>query len=70
MFIGLCIIDYVLLDNGAVRPRGLLFVICFPDWLFYILQYFIGVTLLALVPDIPEIVIGIQFALQNNISLR
>ncbi|KAK2169717.1 hypothetical protein LSH36_7g02022 [Paralvinella palmiformis] len=30
---------------------------------------FIGVTLLALVPDIPEIVIGIQFALQNNISL-
>ncbi|CAH1777879.1 unnamed protein product, partial [Owenia fusiformis] len=31
--------------------------------------YFFGVTLLALVPDIPEIVNGIQFALQNNISL-
>ncbi|XP_054631687.1 uncharacterized protein LOC129181056 isoform X2 [Dunckerocampus dactyliophorus] len=32
-------------------------------------QYFIGVTLLAMVPEIPEIVNGIQFALQNNISL-
>ncbi|XP_070555360.1 uncharacterized protein [Ptychodera flava] len=31
--------------------------------------YFIGVTLLALVPDIPEIVNGIQFALQNNMTL-
>ncbi|KAI0221998.1 Low affinity vacuolar monovalent cation/H(+) antiporter [Lamellibrachia satsuma] len=31
--------------------------------------YFIGVTLLAVIPEIPEIVIGIQFALQNNISL-
>lgn len=36
----------------------------------FIFQYFIGVTLLALVPDLPEIVNGIQFALQNNISLR
>lgn len=35
-----------------------------------ILQYFIGVTVLAMVPEIPEIVNGIQFALQNNISLR
>ena len=25
MFIGLCIIHNVLLDSGAVRPRGLLF---------------------------------------------
>ncbi|XP_077424438.1 uncharacterized protein LOC144053647 isoform X1 [Vanacampus margaritifer] len=33
-------------------------------------QYFIGVTILAMVPEIPEIVNGIQFALQNNISLR
>ncbi len=33
-------------------------------------QYFIGVTLIALIPDIPEIVTGIQFSLQNNISLR
>uniref|UniRef100_W5K3E4 Cation/H+ exchanger protein 2 n=1 Tax=Astyanax mexicanus TaxID=7994 RepID=W5K3E4_ASTMX len=33
-------------------------------------QYFIGVTVLAMVPEIPEIVNGIQFALQNNISLR
>ncbi|XP_072310941.1 cation/H+ exchanger protein 1 [Eucyclogobius newberryi] len=32
-------------------------------------QYFIGVTLLAMVPELPEIVTGIQFALQNNISL-
>lgn len=35
-----------------------------------LLQYFIGVTLLAMVPELPEIVNGIQFALQNNISLR
>ncbi|MEQ2190610.1 hypothetical protein XENOCAPTIV_002016, partial [Xenoophorus captivus] len=35
-----------------------------------LLQYFIGVTVLAMVPEIPEIVNGIQFALQNNISLR
>lgn len=42
---------------------------CSPHvWLF--LQYFIGVTVLAMVPEIPEIVNGIQFALQNNISLR
>lgn len=34
------------------------------------LQYFIGVTVLAMVPELPEIVNGIQFALQNNISLR
>ncbi|KAL6106936.1 uncharacterized protein ACO6RY_10686 [Pungitius sinensis] len=32
-------------------------------------QYFIGVTVLAMIPEIPEIVNGIQFALQNNISL-
>lgn len=32
-------------------------------------QYFIGVTILAMVPEIPEIFNGIQFALQNNISL-
>ncbi|XP_077595168.1 uncharacterized protein LOC144211644 isoform X1 [Stigmatopora nigra] len=32
-------------------------------------QYFIGVTVLAMVSEIPEIVNGIQFALQNNISL-
>ncbi|KAM6936911.1 LOW QUALITY PROTEIN: uncharacterized protein cax2 [Xenentodon cancila] len=32
-------------------------------------QFFIGVTVLAMVPEIPEIVNGIQFALQNNISL-
>ena len=36
----------------------------------HLLQYFLGVTLLALIPDIPEIVNGIQFALQNNINLR
>ncbi|XP_019947709.1 cation/H+ exchanger protein 1 isoform X2 [Paralichthys olivaceus] len=32
-------------------------------------KYFIGVTVLAMVPELPEIVNGIQFALQNNISL-
>uniref|UniRef100_A0A672SHF6 Low affinity vacuolar monovalent cation/H(+) antiporter-like n=1 Tax=Sinocyclocheilus grahami TaxID=75366 RepID=A0A672SHF6_SINGR len=32
-------------------------------------QYFIGVTVLAMVPEIPEIVNGVQFALQNAISL-
>ncbi|XP_029472481.1 putative cation exchanger C521.04c isoform X2 [Rhinatrema bivittatum] len=32
-------------------------------------QYFIGVTVLAMIPELPEIVNGIQFALQNNISL-
>ncbi|KAM6895746.1 cation/H+ exchanger protein 1 [Xenentodon cancila] len=32
-------------------------------------QYFVGVTVLAMVPELPEIVNGIQFALQNNISL-
>ncbi|XP_041636279.1 cation/H+ exchanger protein 1 [Cheilinus undulatus] len=32
-------------------------------------QYFIGVTVLAMVPELPEIVNGIQFAVQNNISL-
>ncbi|NWX94018.1 VNX1 protein, partial [Nothoprocta pentlandii] len=32
-------------------------------------QYFIGVTVLAMVPELPEIVNGIQFALQNNLSL-
>ncbi|TRY83461.1 hypothetical protein DNTS_016206 [Danionella cerebrum] len=32
-------------------------------------QYFIGVTVLAMVPEIPEIVNGVQFALQNKISL-
>lgn len=36
----------------------------------YLMQYFIGVTVLAMVPELPEIVNGIQFALQNNISLR
>ncbi|XP_072097687.1 cation/H+ exchanger protein 1 isoform X1 [Mobula birostris] len=31
--------------------------------------YFLGVTVLAMIPELPEIVNGIQFALQNNISL-
>uniref|UniRef100_G3Q824 Cation/H+ exchanger protein 1 n=1 Tax=Gasterosteus aculeatus TaxID=69293 RepID=G3Q824_GASAC len=35
----------------------------------FISQYFISVTVLAMVPELPEIVNGIQFALQNNISL-
>ncbi|XP_068169870.1 uncharacterized protein [Antennarius striatus] len=35
----------------------------------HISQYFIGVTILAMASEIPEIVNGIQFALQNNISL-
>lgn len=41
-----------------------------PTFVFGFLQYFIGVTVLAMVPEIPEIVNGIQFALYNNISLR
>ncbi|ETE58673.1 Vnx1, partial [Ophiophagus hannah] len=32
-------------------------------------HYFIGVTVLAMVPEIPELINGIQFALQNNLSL-
>ncbi|XP_078533711.1 uncharacterized protein LOC144819850 [Lissotriton helveticus] len=32
-------------------------------------QSFIGVTVLAMVPELPEIVNGLQFALQNNLSL-
>ncbi|NXM74965.1 VNX1 protein, partial [Serilophus lunatus] len=32
-------------------------------------QYFLGVTVLAMVPELPEIVSGIQFALHNNLSL-
>lgn len=32
-------------------------------------QVFVGATVIAVVPDIAEIVNGIQFALQNNISL-
>ncbi|XP_077120540.1 uncharacterized protein LOC143775827 isoform X2 [Ranitomeya variabilis] len=32
-------------------------------------QYFIGVTIIALIPELPEIVNGIQFALLNNLSL-
>uniref|UniRef100_A0A7N5ZTJ5 Cation/H+ exchanger protein 1 n=1 Tax=Anabas testudineus TaxID=64144 RepID=A0A7N5ZTJ5_ANATE len=36
---------------------------------YSISQYFIGVTVLAMVPELPEIVNGVQFALQNNISL-
>ncbi|KAM9312594.1 uncharacterized protein PAF06_010541 [Gastrophryne carolinensis] len=32
-------------------------------------QYFIGVTVLAMIPEIPEIINGIQFALLNNLSL-
>ena len=47
-----------MLPCGDVSPSPLL------------LQYFIGVTVLAMVPELPEIVNGIQFALQNNISLR
>ncbi|XP_064609384.1 uncharacterized protein LOC135473463 [Liolophura sinensis] len=32
-------------------------------------EYFIGVTLLAIVPDLPEVVNGVLFALQNNVAL-
>ncbi|XP_077330009.1 uncharacterized protein LOC143964186 [Lithobates pipiens] len=32
-------------------------------------QYFIGVTVLAMIPELPELVNGIQFALLNNLSL-
>ena len=32
-------------------------------------EVFIGATVVALVPDIAEIVNGIQFALQNNVAL-
>ncbi|ELT88185.1 hypothetical protein CAPTEDRAFT_144591 [Capitella teleta] len=31
--------------------------------------YFVGALFLGVVPDIPEILVGIQFALQNNIAL-
>lgn len=44
---------------------------CLPQCVsLYLMQYFISVTVLAMVPELPEIVNGIQFALQNNISLR
>ncbi|XP_055958637.1 uncharacterized protein LOC126829402, partial [Patella vulgata] len=32
-------------------------------------EYFVGVTMLALVPELPEVVNGVQFALQNNVNL-
>lgn len=32
-------------------------------------EYFIGMTLLAMVPELPEIINGIQFALLNNVNL-
>ncbi|GAB1597580.1 low affinity vacuolar monovalent cation/H(+) antiporter-like [Argonauta hians] len=32
-------------------------------------EYFIGVTLIAVLPELPEIVNGIQFALQNNVAM-
>ncbi|KAL8576441.1 hypothetical protein ACOMHN_049008 [Nucella lapillus] len=32
-------------------------------------EYFIGVTMLSLVAELPEVVNGIQFALQNNVNL-
>lgn len=35
----------------------------------HISEYFIGVTLIAVLPELPEIVNGIQFALQNNVAM-
>lgn len=32
-------------------------------------EYFIGVTLIAILPELPEVVNGIQFALQNNVAM-
>ncbi|KAK0060756.1 cation exchanger C521.04c [Biomphalaria pfeifferi] len=32
-------------------------------------EYFIGVTMLSLVAELPEVVNGVQFALQNNVNL-
>ncbi|ESO88501.1 hypothetical protein LOTGIDRAFT_165642 [Lottia gigantea] len=32
-------------------------------------EYFVGVTMLALVPELPEVVNGVQFSLQNNVNL-
>ncbi|XP_071087654.1 uncharacterized protein [Haliotis cracherodii] len=32
-------------------------------------EYFVGVTMLAVVPELPEVVNGVQFALQNNVNL-
>ena len=37
--------------------------------IFLCFQYFIGVTMLSLVAELPEVVNGIQFALQNNVNL-
>ena len=35
----------------------------------FLLQYFIGVTMIAMVSELPEIINGIQFALNNNVNL-
>lgn len=32
-------------------------------------EYFIGVTMIAMIPELPEIVNGVQFALNNNVNL-
>ncbi|XP_060601069.1 uncharacterized protein LOC132754458 [Ruditapes philippinarum] len=32
-------------------------------------EYFIGVTMIAMIPELPEIINGIQFSLQNNVNL-
>ncbi|KAL4230443.1 hypothetical protein ACF0H5_010825 [Mactra antiquata] len=32
-------------------------------------EYFIGVTMIAMIPELPEIINGVQFALQNNVNL-
>lgn len=51
------------LDGVKISPCACADVTSYP-------QYFIGVTVLAMVPELPEIVNGIQFALENNLSLR
>ena len=44
MFIGLCIINNVLLDSGAVRPRGLLYKVIY-DFSVYFVTFDLGLPL-------------------------
>ena len=44
------------------------YLLCCGTWRV-LFQYFIGVTMIAMIPELPEIVNGIQFALQNNVNL-
>lgn len=48
---------------------GTEYVLLYHSQFYFPLQYFVGILVIAMVTELPEIINGVQFSLENNVNL-